>query len=83
MSKVLTRSLLATASFVALALPTAAFAQDSSGEEEVIVVTGTRGAGRSQLSTPSPVDVLSGEALRQQGTTELAESLAAIAPSID
>ncbi|GIK49331.1 MAG: TonB-dependent receptor [Alphaproteobacteria bacterium] len=76
------RSLLATASFVALALPTAALAQETS-DEEIIVVTGTRGAGRSQLSTPSPVDVLSGEALRQQGTTELGESLSAVAPSID
>lgn len=83
MKSIYTRSLLATASFVALALPTASYAQDAAGEEELIVVTGTRAAGRSQLSTPSPVDVLSGEALRQQGTTELAESLAAIAPSID
>jgi iron complex outermembrane receptor protein len=83
MKSIYTRSLLATASFVALALPTASYAQDASGEEELIVVTGTRAAGRSQLSTPSPVDVLSGEVLRQQGTTELAESLAAIAPSID
>src|SRR5690606_2734636 len=77
----LTRSLLATASLLAFALPAGAWAQEA--DEDVIVVTGTRSDGRSQLSTPSPVDVLSGEALRQQGTTELAESLSAVAPSID
>ena len=48
-----------------------------------IVVTGTRTAGRSKLDTASPVDVLSGAALRQQGTTELATALANVAPSID
>jgi iron complex outermembrane receptor protein len=78
----LTRSLLATASLFAFALPVSAYAQEAN-EDDVIVVTGTRSDGRSQLSTPSPVDVLSGEALRQQGTTELAESLSAAAPSID
>ena len=81
--KQLTRTLLATASVLAFALPVSAFAQDANDDDDVIVVTGTRGEGRSQLSTPSPVDVLSGEALSQQGTTELAESLSAIAPSID
>ncbi|MBL8543346.1 MAG: TonB-dependent receptor [Hyphomonadaceae bacterium] len=78
----LPRSLFATASLLAIALPSAAFAQDAS-EEDVVVVTGTRSAGRSQLSTPSPVDVLTGEALREQGTTELAESLSSVAPSVD
>lgn len=48
-----------------------------------IVVTGTRAPGRSRLDTASPVDVLSGNSLRQQGTTELAQALANIAPSID
>ncbi len=48
-----------------------------------IVVTGTRAQGRSRLDSASPVDVLSGNALRQQGTTELGSALASIAPSID
>ena len=48
-----------------------------------IVVTGTRAAGRSRLDTAAPVDVLSANSLRQQGTTELATALAAVAPSID
>ena len=50
---------------------------------EDIVVTGTRVAGRSKLDTASPVDVLSANSLRQQGTTELGASLATVAPSID
>ncbi|OAN62245.1 TonB-dependent receptor plug domain-containing protein [Sphingomonas sp. TDK1] len=48
-----------------------------------IVVTGTRSVGRSRLDTASPVDVLSGQALGRQGTTELGAALAAVAPSID
>ncbi|MDP1027331.1 TonB-dependent receptor [Sphingomonas sp. KR1UV-12] len=48
-----------------------------------IVVTGTRAPGRSRLDSVSPVDVLGGDALRAQGTTELADALATVAPSID
>lgn len=48
-----------------------------------IVVTGTRAAGRSRLETASPVDVLSSNSLRQQGTTEVAQALANIAPSVN
>jgi iron complex outermembrane receptor protein len=56
-------------------------ASDDSGQE--IVVTGSRGAPRSRLDTVSPVDVLSNQALTQQGTTELAQALSTVAPSID
>ena len=48
-----------------------------------IIVTGTRAAGRTRLDSISPVDVLSGAALRNQGTTEIAAALANVAPSID
>ncbi|MGN6820469.1 MAG: TonB-dependent receptor plug domain-containing protein [Sphingomonas sp.] len=48
-----------------------------------IIVTGTRVAGRTKLDTASPVDVLSGSSLRNQGTTEVGAALAAVAPSID
>ncbi|HEX4739361.1 MAG TPA: TonB-dependent receptor [Allosphingosinicella sp.] len=48
-----------------------------------IVVTGTRVGGRSRLETASPVDVLSGATIQQQGTTELAQALSNVAPSID
>ena len=50
------------------------------GEE--IVVTGTRVTGRSRLETAVPVDVLSLNTLRQQGTTELAQALSNVAPSV-
>ncbi|MEQ1818348.1 MAG: TonB-dependent receptor [Terricaulis sp.] len=82
MNRNLERVLLASVAFAAFGAPAIASAQDAS-EEETIVVTGTRATGRSQLSTPAPVDVLTQEALSQQGTTELSESLSAIAPSID
>ncbi len=65
-----------------------AWAQESApaaeaGPEDEIVVTGTRVVGRSRLDTSSPVDVLGGEALRRQGSTELAQALSTLAPSIN
>jgi len=95
----LNRTALAVAvSVTALATSHAAFAQDAApaapqtdpaasdqdaapGSE--IIVTGTRVAGRTKLDTASPVDVLSGASLRNQGTTELGAALASVAPSID
>src|SRR5258706_11637947 len=67
----------------ATAAPHDAEAAAQAGTPSDIVVTGTRVAGRSRLDTASPVDVLSATTLRQQGTTELAAALAAVAPSID
>ena len=61
----------------------AAAAEDQAAPGQEIIVTGTRVAGRTKLDTASPVDVLSGNSLRQQGTTELGAALAAVAPSID
>ncbi len=52
-------------------------------EQDDIIVTGTRAAGRSRLDSASPVDVLSSAALQRQGTTELGAALSAVAPSID
>ncbi|NYT39480.1 TonB-dependent receptor [Sphingomonas sp. R-74633] len=92
--RIVSSSLLAIATTLAFAA-SPAFAQDSSTtaepqadqgpppEDTQIVVTGTRAQGRSRLDTASPVDVLSGAALRNQGTTELAAALATVAPSID
>lgn len=62
------------------AAPDTAVAPDTRDD---IIVTGTRAEGRSRLDSASPVDVLAGQQLRQQGTTELAAALSAIAPSID
>ncbi len=81
------RLMLASASLAALS--TAAHAQetaaadDNSYAQQDIVVTGTRVAGRTRLDTTSPVDVLSGDALRGQGTAELGQALANVAPSIN
>ena len=52
-------------------------------EGDDVVVTGTRTAGRTRLDSVSPVDVLSGATLQRQGTTELAQALSTVAPSID
>jgi iron complex outermembrane receptor protein len=58
-------------------------AADSAGNGDEIIVTGTRAAGRSRLDSPAPVDVLNGETLRRQGSTEVGQALATVAPSID
>jgi iron complex outermembrane receptor protein len=64
-------------SSVALGGVSTAFAQD----DEEIIVTGTRAANRSALSTPAPVDVISAEALSQGGVTELNQALSVALPS--
>lgn len=81
------RSFLLTAASVA-AVAGAAQAQtvaapaDDSTEVDQVVITGTRVA-RSRLDTVSPVDVVDNKALTRQGTPELAQALANLAPSID
>jgi len=92
--RIVSSSLLAIATTLAIAA-TPALAQETpaaepqadqtapAAEDTQIVVTGTRAQGRSRLDTASPVDVLSGTALRNQGTTELGAALSTIAPSID
>uniref|UniRef100_B0SWK8 TonB-dependent receptor n=1 Tax=Caulobacter sp. (strain K31) TaxID=366602 RepID=B0SWK8_CAUSK len=60
----------------------AATPADDSTAVDQIVVTGTRVA-RSRLDTVSPVDVVDNKALTRQGTPELAQALANLAPSID
>jgi iron complex outermembrane receptor protein len=77
--------LLAAASVAAVS--GAAQAQDvaapnDSTEVDQVVITGTRVA-RSRLDTVSPVDVVDSKALTRQGTPELAQALANLAPSID
>jgi len=67
-------------------MPAAALAQSTIAETDdgnsEIIVTGTRTTGRTRLDAVSPVDILSGEALRRQGTTEVATALASVTPSI-
>ncbi|SEN44335.1 iron complex outermembrane recepter protein [Sphingomonas gellani] len=61
----------------------AAGAATPADEGNDIIVTGTRAAGRTRLDFAAPVDVLSGASLQRQGTTEVAQALASVAPSID
>lgn len=61
--------------------PAADEASTSVADDE-IVVTGTRAQGRSRLDTAAPVDVLGANVLRSQGTTELAQALSNVAPSV-
>src|SRR4051812_14333348 len=56
---------------------------DGDNQDRAVVVPGSRAQPRSRLDTVSPVDVLTSEALSQQGTTEIAEALSSVAPSID
>jgi iron complex outermembrane recepter protein len=59
-----------------------AFAQEAS-EDEAIIVTGTRAANRSALSTASPVDVIAAEDLTQLGVAEISQALAVALPSFN
>lgn len=64
----------------------AGWSQQTLAQDEVItevVVTGTRVADRTRLDTLSPVDVLPEDKLTNQGTTELAQALATVAPSLN
>ncbi|WP_288417197.1 TonB-dependent receptor plug domain-containing protein, partial [uncultured Novosphingobium sp.] len=86
--KVHVRYLLAS-SLTALLTPSLVHAQVGDAERGTaadtsdIIVTGTRVTGRQRLDTASPVDVLSGAALRSQGTTELGQALSNVTPSLD
>lgn len=62
------------------------FAQDNPGADELIeevVTIGTRREGLSPEDTLSPIDVLGGTDLSEQGSFDLTDSLSKIAPSIN
>jgi iron complex outermembrane recepter protein len=65
-------------SSVALGGISTAFAQT---DDDVIVVTGTRTANRSALTTAAPVDVIGPQTLTQAGNTELNQALSVALPS--
>ena len=50
---------------------------------EEVVVTGTRKEGRLPTETLSPVDVISGTALRYQAASDLTESLTKLTPALN
>jgi iron complex outermembrane receptor protein len=50
---------------------------------ETVVVTGTRTSTRTVASSPSPIDVITPQALEATGTTELATALSRALPSLN
>ena len=71
---------------VALALTGNVHAQNADpapNQLEQIVVTGTRAVDRTVAESISPIDVISPDALRATGTTELATALARALPSLN
>ena len=66
----------------------AAFAQEATApvandQPTEIVVTGQRASRRSRLDTLAPVDVVTAQSLQAQGSTELAQGLSRVAPSLN
>jgi iron complex outermembrane receptor protein len=64
----------------------AAYSQTDDGSDdriEEIVTTGTRKQGQSPTETLSPIDVISAEALTNQATFDLVDSITKIAPSLN
>ncbi len=68
------------AAAVALAISSVAVAQTALVE---VVVTGTRKAGTSPTESLSPVDVINGGAISQQGSFDLTDSLTKISPALN
>ena len=61
-----------------------AVAQESEDELiEEVVTTGTRKEGQSPTETLSPIDVLSGTTLSNQGTFDMTDGLTKVAPSFN
>ena len=48
-----------------------------------VVITGQRASHRSRLDTLAPVDVVTANTLQAQGSTELAQALSRVAPSLN
>jgi len=63
--------------------PTFASAEGGPAFLEEVVVTGTRKVGQSPTETLSPIDVVSGQALANQGSFDLTDSLTKISPSLN
>jgi len=56
---------------------------DSKDAKEEMVVTGTRKAGMSATETLSPVDMIDGSAIMQQGSFDMTETLTKLNPSLN
>jgi iron complex outermembrane receptor protein len=77
------RAMIIALSTAGLGMPAFAQQAPATQEAEVVVVTGTRVAARSVLSTAAPVDVVSAAQLAQQGSPELNQQLAILLPSFN
>ena len=79
--------LASSAAIAVLAISAPAFAQNVtsnkqiSSDEQTIIVTGTRDKSRTKFDSLTPVDVISGKALQDGASTELADNLAQVIPS--
>ena len=83
-----TSRLLLGASCIAAAMTAPAFAQDAADEAadaasaSDIIVTGSRGQGRTVISSPTPIDVIGGEDLEKLGGgMQLRDALTQLVPS--
>ena len=75
-----------TAALLLTLLATPALAQQPPQDDatlDEVVVTGTRAANRTIASSPSPIDVLTPEALQATGSPELATALSRALPSLN
>ena len=73
---------------VSLSFAHAVHAQDTSApaasdDTTTVVITGQRASHRSRLNTVVPVDVVTAQSLKAQGSTELAQGLSRVAPSLN
>lgn len=59
--------------------------EDTQAKEDVekILITGSRKVGQLPTETLSPVDILGGDSIQEQGAFDLTDSLSKIAPSIN
>lgn len=68
---------------LAIAQQVAAEAVEDEPFPDTLIVTGTRRAGRTVSDSPVPIDVISGEQLRQSGLVETARLLRDLVPSLN
>ena len=65
------------------AVAPAAYGQQATPQVEEVVVTGSRGAPRSALDSPAPIDVIGASDFREQGTTDINDLLRNLVPSFN
>lgn len=82
-SQAVALSLLTGLTFTSLTTTANENNEQSAEDIEQIVITGSRKVGQLPTETLSPVDILGGDALQEQGSFNLTDSLSKIAPSIN